>query len=271
MIRDLLVHVDASEAGVSRLRYALDLAARHEARLTGVHVIAPTDVPPLYKPSKLRQVERVLEDRSQRDALSAELIFREVAGERPTQTAWKVFEGRMADQLADHARYADLVIVGQYESEGAAEHRATSLADDLVVKCGRPLMVIPESTAGAPEIQRAVLAWDGSREAVRAAHDVIPLLIAAQCALEIVSIDKASRDVDELAGHLRAHGVALGETFHLDSQGRTGAALVSHLQVRRYDLLVIGAYSHSAWREFLLGGVTRTMLHHSPLPVFVSH
>ena len=53
MFRDLLVHVDGSDAGRRRLQFAIDLALRTGARLSGLHVMPPPDVPPLYKPSQL--------------------------------------------------------------------------------------------------------------------------------------------------------------------------------------------------------------------------
>ena len=52
MFRDLLVHVDGSEAGRRRVQFAVDLAARLGAQLSGLHVTPPVEVPPLYKPSR---------------------------------------------------------------------------------------------------------------------------------------------------------------------------------------------------------------------------
>ena len=56
MVCDLLVHVDGSEAGRRRVQFAVDLAARFGARLSGLHVTPPVEVPPLYKPSRVAEV-----------------------------------------------------------------------------------------------------------------------------------------------------------------------------------------------------------------------
>ena len=53
MFRDLLVHMDGSQAGRRRLQFAIDLALRTGARLNGLHVMPPPEVPPLYKPSQM--------------------------------------------------------------------------------------------------------------------------------------------------------------------------------------------------------------------------
>jgi len=45
MYRDLLVHVDGSEAGRRRVQIAVNLATRTGAQLTGLHVTPPADVP----------------------------------------------------------------------------------------------------------------------------------------------------------------------------------------------------------------------------------
>ena len=56
MYRDLLVHVDGSQAGRQRVQFAVDLATRMRARLSGLHVIPRVEVPPLYKPSLVAEV-----------------------------------------------------------------------------------------------------------------------------------------------------------------------------------------------------------------------
>ena len=40
---------------------------------------------------------------------------------------------------------------------------------------------------------------------------------------------------------------------------------------RNCDLLVLGAYGHSRFRETLLGGVTRTVLESMTVPVLMAH
>src|SRR5450756_109217 len=127
MLRDLLVHVDGSDAGRRRLQFAIDLALRTGARLSGLHVMPPPDVPPLYKPSQ-----------------------------------WDEADGNVADGICDRARYADLVILGQYEWQGPHLAHPLPIAHAVVLRCGRPVLVVP-AAVGQNSFARVAIAWDGSR------------------------------------------------------------------------------------------------------------
>jgi len=50
-----------------------------------------------------------------------------------------------------------------------------------------------------------------------------------------------------------------------------GDALLSRVDKLGSDLLVMGAYGHTRWKELVLGGVTQTMLGSMPVPVLMSH
>ena len=79
MFRDLLVHVDGSTAGRRRVQFAVDLARRTEARLSGLHVRPPAEVPPSYKPSRVAEVETNIAAKLVLDAQAAAKVFREEA------------------------------------------------------------------------------------------------------------------------------------------------------------------------------------------------
>jgi nucleotide-binding universal stress UspA family protein len=49
------------------------------------------------------------------------------------------------------------------------------------------------------------------------------------------------------------------------------ALLLNHASDTGADLLVMGAYGHSRLREFILGGVTRSLLREMTIPVLLSH
>ena len=49
------------------------------------------------------------------------------------------------------------------------------------------------------------------------------------------------------------------------------AAIVLHAAQSGAQLLAMGGYGHRRWREFLLGGTTRTVLAQARLPVLFSH
>ena len=88
MLRDLLVHVDGSQAGRRRVEFAMDLAARVGARLSGLHVTPPVEAKPLYKPSVLPKVEERIAAKLAADARAAAAIFREETSERLPGARW---------------------------------------------------------------------------------------------------------------------------------------------------------------------------------------
>ena len=115
MLRDLLVHVDGSDAGRRRLQLAIDLALKTGARLSGLHVMPPPDVPPLYKPSQLDEAVANKALKLASNARAAKEAFKEEVAQRLADTRWLEADGDVVDGICDRARYADLVILGQYE------------------------------------------------------------------------------------------------------------------------------------------------------------
>jgi len=62
------------------------------------------------------------------------------------------------------------------------------------------------------------------------------------------------------------------EVHEIDSAGQSiGEVLKDFANHHRLDLLVMGAYGHSRFREFVLGGATRSMIANPPVPLLLSH
>lgn len=274
MFRDLLVHVDGSEAGRRRVQFAIDVALRTGARLSGLHVMPPPEVPPLYKPSQVDAAVARLSSKLASIARAAKQTFAEEAAQRLTDARWFELDGDFVDSVSAHARYADLVILGQYEWQGSHVAHPLPIAHTVVLRCGRPVLVVP-AAVGFISFARAAIAWDGSREAVRAVHDALPLLALSQ-SVEIVTVIpptavESDDDARNLSSHLAHHGIRIEAAAIQIRAGEEPAALRRQLENARYDLLVMGGYSHPMWLEFIFGGTTRSMLLSSKIPVLVSH
>jgi nucleotide-binding universal stress UspA family protein len=269
MIKDILVHADGTKAGAQRIAYALDLARRHHAVLNGLHVTPDPDVPPTYKPSMIGIVAVEQERRLAEDAKLAERNFAAAVSKRRIRNRWTSLKGAMAAQIREAARTADIVILGQYEWEGAPERHPLSLAEAVAIDCGRPVLAIP---AGFTEtrIRRALVAWDGGREATRALHDAFPLLDGTRVELVVAAEKSDENSLRALSEHLHHHHIVTEGDIHICGQP-AAARLMERLQQKQFDLLVMGAYGRPAWLEFLFGGVTQTALLHSTVPVLVSH
>lgn len=77
-------------------------------------------------------------------------------------------------------------------------------------------------------------------------------------------------DLNGIVSHLGRHGVVAEASILTPTTAPTDAILDFSLQVQA-DLIVAGAYGHSRFREWVLGGVTRDLLSSSPVPLLMAH
>jgi nucleotide-binding universal stress UspA family protein len=274
MFRDLLVHVDGEEAGRRRVQLAFDLAVRMGGRLSGLHVTPPAEVPPRYKPSRVPEVADAISSQLALGARAAAAIFREEAARHMIGTSWHEAVGDVVERVSVKARYADLVILGQYEWQGPPESRPLPIAHSVVVHCGRPVLVVPAAVQ-LRAFQRIAVAWDGSREAVRAVHDALPFLRLSG-EVHMVSMIHPSAaddqvDAKSLSAHLANHGINVATEILQIATDKEPALLRNHIEHGQYDLLVMGGYSQPLWLEFIFGGVSQSLLLSSTIPILVSH
>jgi nucleotide-binding universal stress UspA family protein len=139
-----------------------------------------------------------------------------------------------------------------------------------------PVLIIPSSGMASAEPKRIVLAWNQSREALVAARRSMPFLRRAET-VQIVVIDPPTHGPERsdpgglLCQLLVRHGVRAEVSVLARTLPRVSEVLARHLLDFDADLLVMGAYGHSRFREAILGGVTRDMLEHAEVPVFLAH
>jgi len=278
-LHDILVLLDASEQGKERLRLAANLASRHGAHLTGLHVFDP--MPPLFipDPSGGAAIAELLEQLRQ-EALTAaagiEAGFREQLRRDGIAGEWRLVEGSIPQRTALHARYADLVILGQDNPD--AEPSADGVTIEAVLfTSGRPVLLVPYAGRFATLGRRVLIGWNGSREASRAVHDALPLIAGAE-QVTILAVNPEAgggghgeEPGADIARHLARHGLAVTVERAAGAEIGAGDMLLNRAAEIGTDLIVTGAYGHSRFRELVLGGVTRTLLRQMTVPVLMSH
>ena len=142
---------------------------------------------------------------------------------------------------------------------------------------GRPALVIPGQGATALPPRRAIIAWNGTREAARAAHDAVPLLAGAEQVTVLVVDPQSHRSAvaeepgAALARHLARHGLRTEARTVSSAQRSVGEAVLAEAAATGAELIVMGAYGHSRLREFVFGGVTEHLLRAMPVPVLFAH
>jgi nucleotide-binding universal stress UspA family protein len=184
-----------------------------------------------------------------------------------------------------HLAYADLrtTLISQarvhdlstFDAQESLLMPDSGLIESCLFESGRPILIVPSDHS--PVLPKRVLvAWDGSARAARAVADALPFLKAAE-AVEIFTI-VGEKDLSnsvpgaELAPRLAHHGIRVSvKDRPLMRGGDVSDTLKDQIGLSRADMVVMGAYVHSRLQEWILGGLTRSMLVGSPVLVLMSH
>lgn len=273
-IKDLLIAFDGSDVSIDTLKYAIQLAQKHDAALTGVHVHLPIALEERFgrwvsqdvvasvraaQAETLRAVQKVFEDHLQAAGFTGE-------------SEWFEEEGYPNEILADVARYYDILLMGQYSVEPARRRRLR--AEELVRLSGKPIMIVPNGYAVRPFKEYAAVAWDGGRRAARALSDAMQILEMEE-RLDVVTVDGERAAGSGPGGrniirHLKRHGIdARHVVIPAGSEG-VAATLLQFCRENEPDMLVMGAYGHARLREDLFGGVTQDIVQTSAIPVLIA-
>ncbi len=275
---DILVHVDQSPRALARLDIAAMLARQHAAHLTALQVIdVAVPVMAMGDGGGGGAVIAELMEQMRQSALTAgqklRAAFEAALAREGIMGEWRQVEGSTTEIVALHGRYADLLVLGQDDPESDN----TGVLETVLFDSGRPVLAIPFAGSLPTIGKRVLVGWNASREASRALHDALPLLAKAESATVFLANPKrglgghGEEPGADIARHLARHGVKVNVAKAVADDVSDSALLLNHASDMGADLLVMGAYGHSRLREFILGGVTRSLLREMTVPVLLSH
>jgi nucleotide-binding universal stress UspA family protein len=279
MFKTIVVHVDGSELQESRLRAAALLAIKHGAHLVGSGAtgISWTE----YSLLTGSMAAPVIGDDFQglRDAVNLQLqAFRSAAEHLGLESV----ETRLLEEDARYAlllqsRYADLVVLSQDKATSPGlPARVRGLPEHVALRGARPVLVVPPSYVGDPIPGTAVAGWDGGTQALRAITAALPLLVrAAGVKLAVINPDVLSelhgdQPGADMALYLARHGAKV-EVVVERTRATVGDTLCALARNCGAGLMVSGAFGHSRYREWMLGGSTRELLERAPVPLLIAH
>lgn len=207
---------------------------------------------------------------------AAEAAFRSAADRAGIPNEWRSGQAMghlLSPQAGSMARAADMILFPELpEDSGLGRHAI----EELVATSGRPVIRIPLTWRGGEIGEKVLVAWDGGREAARAVFDAMPVLTQAKL-VRLVSVlgfvDEPVRQFtlgDDIAATLTRHGIRVETQTAQSARGSVQQELLQQALDFGADLIVMGCYGHSRFRELILGGVTRDMLRGGPLPVLMS-
>lgn len=209
-------------------------------------------------------------------AESIEKSFELTAGARNLSREWRhkvLIDTEAFADIVHAARTADLIVAG-----GKGEEDPIGNWYDfpirLVMETGRPVLLVPQADEIKTVGERITVAWNHSRESARAVFDALPLLkMAGSVRILAVNslVEGAEGPSQALATALSRHGVNAEAAVSNTTERNEAEQLFAELTRTGSDMLVMGCFGHSRWREMVLGGVTRHVLSHMNMPVLLSH
>ncbi len=277
-IKHLVVQLNEAQNAGSRYAVAFDLARKHDAHVTGIYVIAPPFVPTYmagHVGGAFYDNQRTLAEEAAGTACSQ---FESAAKAAGISFETMATDGTPADRIAEISRYADLAIVGQPDPDivGPADP-AIEMPGTLILEAGRPILVIPYAGKFEQVGKNVMVMWNASREATRAVYDAVPLLTHAE-KVAVVSVNpgRGTPDIGDLPGadithQLARHGIKVEAAPTYANDIDIGDVILSRASDFGADLIVMGGYGRSRFREMILGGATRHLLEHMTVPVLFSH
>jgi len=274
---DIVVYVDGAEATKARVGFALALAKEHGAHLVGI-AFAPTALLPLYGADVgFADMTEVLESVKTQSANALDAFKTRAKAEGVSAEA-RLMQGMSEEfphDFAHAARHVDLAILGQ-PRDGDPLIGQYALVERCLFASGRPVIIVPAAPEKLALKGTIVAAWDGSAEAARAINDALMFLKPASRVVLLVGVtaedgEERTPPTDDMIAHLKRHGVKAEAMRVKVSEGDVGRLLLTTAKDLGADLMVMGAFHHSRWREFILGGVTLTVLEEATIPLFMAH
>jgi nucleotide-binding universal stress UspA family protein len=275
MIKDIIVNISIHERSEPTLYYAVSLASAFEAHVTGIAFAYDSPIPI----SALGYIRaQIIDEQSNNQAAAKAVIdkFKAATARTGVSADQRMLSANMdnaGERFARIARLFDLAIVSQATpNKGAVE---AMISESTLFGSGRPVLVVPYIQKAPLKLDRVMVCWDGSWPAARAVADAMPFLEQAK-QVEVVIVTNERGKNNELEGvdmgqHLARHRVNVEVHRIPRADIDVADALLSYATDSGADFMVMGGYGHSRMREFVLGGVTRSIFRSTAVPTLMSH
>jgi len=275
MIKDIVVNLAVGKPKDVAGEFALSAAVLFKARLTAIAFAHECPIGQSVSDYVNRSIIQQWRADRQAEAERAEREILTRASMAGIDCETRVLRHSTTDAASVFgmvARNHDISVVAQSEPE--RDPGEALIIQAALFESGRPVLVVPYIQSTSMALDRVMICWDGSNSAARAVGDAIPLLERAGH-IDVVTVEDRDRRNElrgaDIAVHLARHGlnVELKPVVAPDSDAAN--VILSQAADNATDLMVMGGFGHSRFREFVLGGVTRGILGAMTVPVLMSH
>ncbi len=266
---DVLMMMLSADEDEPVLAAAKILEASHDARVSALvftRMVEPSEVMGAVYAGVWAEPPRVAAPEKPDECVTIAKRMQRFALEAPLKQI-DIVDGSGVDRAGIEARRSNMTILLQPSGRDLSFRR--TMFESVLYESGHPVMLAPPRWAGISLATTIVVAWDGSREVARAVADAWPLLTKALGVL-FVTVDEAETPATEVVTRLRREGV---QCQHRSIPARRAAideVLLRESEAAGADLIVMGGYGHARLHEMLFGGVTRSMVRSSPIPLLLS-
>jgi nucleotide-binding universal stress UspA family protein len=275
--KSVLTVWDDREESRAAMDLAIDMVKVNDGHLNVLCLGIDRIQPGLYyagaTPAIMTENIEVARDEAQKNEKSAKAILNGYDINWSSQAMVAQING-LSYVVGGAARFNDLVVLPQPYGGGAGEE-AASVLEAAMFEGHAPVLVCPAKIKTPPG-KRIVIAWNGSAEAMAAIKAALPYIHVAE-AVDIAIIDPSRHDESqadpgsELSRMLARHGANVTVSVLARTVPRVAEVIERHAIDFGADMIVMGAYGHSRFRESILGGATRDMLEDVTIPVLMAH
>ncbi|MBN2907595.1 MAG: universal stress protein [Rhodobacteraceae bacterium] len=276
--KTILTIITDTDISASALEPAITLATREEAHLDVLCLGVDRTQTGYYYAGTNAFIQQETLHKAQEDATKIEAaVTARLANEGlpwAAEAAVAQIAG-LSHLVAQRARFSDLVVMPRPYGPGRGIEDEAAV-EAVLFDGHAPLLIMPKGADAANIGQKIVVAWNQSAEAMAAIKQALPLMQAAEM-VNIAVIDPPRHGPDRsdpggaLSQMLSRHGVKSEISVLAKTMPRVSDVIQRHVQDIEADMLIMGAYGHSRFREAILGGATRGMLEKTEIPVLMAH
>lgn len=272
-LRNILVALDQDPASDTAMEAALAIHRVNDAHVTAiVSLNQPSGAAGTLFPWVPEAIRKTLEKAAFDAHEAVEKKFLAAAADLDPAKIHLIERVTATDtSVAQASRFFDVTLVGLPADMDSAQLHP----DRIALLSGRPVLAVPQGINAARTATKAAVAWDGSRAASRALFSSMRMLSTKDSVVLITVGEPPKTRVDGFGldpkTSLDRQGIP-AEWVHIDPNGRSVAEVILHTAASHgAEVLIMGAFEHSKFREDLFGGVTRDVLANTRVPVFLAH